>query len=416
MQLGITRNLLDPAHALPHKAPAILGHRPMNASALDGIARYSGVPEVLGALRPVEPVYCLRPAKFAAAATRFLDGFPGDALYAVKSNPEPKVLELIWSAGIRHFDTASLGEIELVRGLFPDAHCHFMAPLRLPGHGRIAYEKYGVTDFVVDCDAELDKLILETGNPKNLRIFVRLAAALGGALLELSSKFGTSPDDAARLIKRVADYGETPCLTFHVGSQCVSSFSYAQALEKVRRTIERAGIPIGALDIGGGFPAPYANYELPSFLWYFDTIREALTNIECENIPLMCEPGRALCAEGMSVITQVVLRKGDRLYLNDGIYGSFDELTLPGFDADYPAETFTMDDGGKAIPLNGEPHAFRVYGPTCDTLDVLPRPLMLPEQIGVGDYVVFSSMGAYTVAVRTSFNGFFPDRWVMIGN
>ncbi|MGB8602236.1 MAG: hypothetical protein WCD42_08580 [Rhizomicrobium sp.] len=379
------------------------------------LKRFASVEEVIGQMQPVEPVYCLLPAKFEAAAKRFLDGFHGTPLYAVKCDPEPKVLEMIYAAGIRHFDTASLGEIKLISGLFPDAICHYMSPLRFPGHGKIAYDQFGVRDFVVDCDDELDKLIAETGNPKDLRIFVRLSAAAGGALLELSSKFGTTPDDGARLLKRVADLGETPCLTFHVGSQCLSSFSYAQAIEKARRAIEISGVKIGALDIGGGFPAPYANYELPSYLWYFDTIREALSTLEDENLPVMCEPGRALCAEGVTLVTRVIMRRGDKIYLNDGIYGSFDELTLPGFDAEYPFQVYTVDEGTAVEKMHGEEKAFRVYGPTCDTLDVLPRPLMLPANIAVGDYIVFSSMGAYTIAVRTPFNGFFADDWVIVG-
>jgi ornithine decarboxylase len=407
---------LDRARPLPLEARAFGGKFKMNAHPGIDMPRFASIEEAVGVLKPVEPVYCLHPARFAAAAKRFRDGFPGDALYAVKANPNPRVLDLVWASGIRHFDTASLGEIELVRARFPDAHCHFMAPLRLSGHGKAAFEKFGVTDFVVDCDDELDKLIAETGNPKRLRIFVRLSAASGGALLELSSKFGTTPEDAARLLKRIAGFGETPCLTFHVGSQCLSSFSYAQAIEKVRRAVLSSGVKIGALDIGGGFPAPYANYELPSFLWYFDTIREALATLECDDLPLLCEPGRALCAEGVSLITQVVLRRGDRLYINDGIYGSFDELTLPGFDAEYPSRVYTVDAKGHALALSGSGRPFRVYGPTCDTLDVLPRPLMLPESIAPGDFIVFGSMGAYTIAVRTTFNGFYPDKWIMVGN
>lgn len=379
------------------------------------LPRYSSVEEAVGAIDHHEPVYCLLPAKFEAAANRFLQGFPGDSMYAVKADPEEKVLRMIYATGIRHFDTASLGEIELIRSLFPDAVCHFMAPVRMPGHAKTAFEKYGVTDYVVDCDDELDKLIAETGNPKKLRIFVRLSTALGGALLELSSKFGTTPDDAARLLKRIDALGEIPCLNFHVGSQCLSSFSYAQAVEKARRAMLKSGVKIGALDLGGGFPAPYANYEMPPFNWYLDTIRESLATLERDDLPVLCEPGRALCAEGVSLITEVILRRGDKLYLNDGTYGSFDELTLPGFDADYPACAYTKVDG-RLRSVGGDDKPFRIYGPTCDTLDVLPRPVMLPADIKNGDKIVFSSMGAYTVAVRTPFNGFYPDNWVIVGD
>jgi len=388
----------------------------MNAPARFAYPRFSTVEEAIAALKPTEPVYVLQPAKFKAAAARFLDYFPGTPMYAVKANPSPQAMELVWASGIHHFDTASFGEVKMVKERFPDAVCHFMAPVRLPGHAKAAFEQFGVTDFVIDCDFELDKLLSEISDPSKLRIFVRLAAALGGALLELSSKFGTNPDEGARLLKRVAAAGAQPAITFHVGSQCLSPFSYAQAVEIVRRTIDKAGVKIVALDIGGGFPAPYLNNDVPPFVWYFDTIKEAIDTLEIPNLALFCEPGRALVAEGISVIAQVVLRKGDRLYLNDGTYGSFDELTLPGFDADYPNRPFRLSARGVAEPLKGTAKPYRVYGPTCDTLDVLPRPQMLPNTIEAGDFIVFDAMGAYTVAVRTTFNGFYNDRWIVAGD
>ena len=381
------------------------------------LPRFASIEKLIEKEKPVLPVYVLYPGKFATAAKRFLDAFPGDPLYAVKANPAPQVLDLVYASGIRHFDTASLPEIELVRSRFPDAQCHFMAPVRLPGTAKTAYEKYGVRDFVVDCDFELDKLLAETKNAKDLRIFVRIATPLGGAVLELSSKFGTTPVDGARLLKRVVEAGATPCLTFHVGSQCLSPFTYAQAVEMARRAAANAGVEIAALDIGGGFPGPYVGDDVPPYHWYFDTIKEAIATIpNHESLRLLCEPGRALIAEGMSLVTQVVLRKGDRLYINDGIYGSFDELTLPGWTADYHVRTFALDARGRALLQPEGRTPFRVYGPTCDTLDVLPRPIMLPENIAAGDFIVFDAIGAYSVAVRTTFNGFYPDQWAIVGN
>ena len=389
----------------------------MNApTRIDAIPRFATIEKAIATMKPGEPLYCIFPEKFGAAAKRFLDGFPGDALYAIKANPAPHVLEQVWAAGIRHFDTASVPEIEIVKNRFPDAHCHFMAPVRAVGAAKIAFEKHGVTDYVVDCDYELDKLLAETEQPKKLRIFVRIATPLGGAVLELSSKFGTTPDEAAKLLKRVQEPGAAPCITFHVGTQCLSPFSYAQAIEMARRTVGAAKVEIAALDIGGGFPGPYMGDDVPPYHWYFDTIKEALATLNRPKIPIICEPGRALIAEGLSLVTQVILRKGDRLYINDGVYGSFDELTLPGWNADYPVRVFTLDSKSRALPLPGETLPFRVYGPTCDTLDVLPRPIMLPANIGPNDFIVFDCMGAYSVAVRTTFNGFYPDTWAMIGN
>ena len=389
----------------------------MNAPVrIEALPRFASALKAIESLRPGEPLYLVYPDKFAAAANIFLTGFPGDVLYAVKANPHPIAIQQLWAAGIRHFDTASLGEIEIVKNLFPDAICHFMAPVRLPGQAKLAFEKYGVTDFVVDSQTELDKLLTETGNPKKLRIFVRLVAQLGGALLEMSSKYGCKPEDAAKLLKRVKAAGAQPCLTFHVGSQCLSPFSYAQAIEIAQRTINLAGVEIAALDMGGGFPAAYAGQEPPPFHWYFDMIKEALSNLGRPNLNVMCEPGRALVAEGISLVTQVVMRRGDRLYLNDGIYGSFDEQRFASFDENYPPTGFALDAKGNAKPLSGDPRPFRAFGPTCDSADVLPRPQMLPDTIATGDFVLFGSMGAYTVSSRSPFNGYYPDSWAIIDN
>lgn len=390
----------------------------MNLRAVEAtLPHFATVEALIERLKPGTPVYVLYPEKFRTAARRFLDAFPGDTLYALKANPALPVLDLLYASGIRHFDTASLAEIELVRGRFPDATCHFMAPVRLPGTAKVAYEEHDIRDFVVDCDFELEKLLAETKGGRDCRFFVRIATPLGGAVLELSSKFGTTPEDAARLLKRVADTQALPALTFHVGSQCLSPFSYAQAIEMARRTAVLAGLDIAALDIGGGFPWSYPGHDVPPYHWYFDTIREALATIPgAEKLPLLCEPGRALVAEGMSLVTQVILRKGDKLYLNDGIYGSFDELTLPGWTTDYHTRVLALDATGRALTRPAAPSAFRIYGPTCDTLDVLPRPLMLPDTIGAGDFIVFDAIGAYSYAVRTAFNGFLPDRWAIVGN
>jgi ornithine decarboxylase len=385
---------------------------PKTASTL---RHYPSVAAFLEAENPVLPVYLLYPKRFLVAARRFLDSFPGTTLYAVKANPAPHVVDYIYESGIRHFDTASLGEIEFIHGRFQDAHCHFMAPVRFPGAARAAAQEHGVRDFVVDCDAELDKLLGEIEGVKDLRIFVRIATPLGGAILELSSKFGATPEEGARLLKRVAAAGLIPALTFHVGSQCLSPFSYAQAVEMARRAATMAGVKIAALDVGGGFPNAYPGNDVPPSHWYFDTIKEAVSTFGLDaNAELLCEPGRALCAEGMAMVTRVILRKNDSLYLNDGIYGSFDELTLPGWTAEYARHVLAVSADGRVRERGSKTKAFKCFGPTCDTLDVLPKPLILPETTQEGDYILFDNAGAYSAAVRTHFNGFYPDGWAVI--
>jgi ornithine decarboxylase len=377
---------------------------------------FATIEQLIETLRPGEPVYALFPEKFRIAAHRFLHPFPGDTLYAVKANPAPAVLDLVYAAGIRHFDTASLPEIELVRRRFPDAICHFMAPVRVPGSAHVAYSKHGIRDFVVDCDFELDKLLAETEGGRDCRIFVRLATPSGGAVFDLSGKFGTTCEDAAQLLSRINKAGAAPALTFHVGSQCLTPLSYARAIALALRTVTLGAIEIAALDLGGGFPVPYPSQDMPPYSDYFREIREAvamLPNASC--LSLLCEPGRALVAEGVSLVAQVVLRKGDNLYLNDGIYGSFDELTISGSTTEYPTSVLTLNKKGRADLKSDAGTEFNIYGPTCDTLDTFPRPLRLPDSIAPGDYIVFDTIGAYSYAVRTNFNGFLPDRFAIIG-
>src|SRR6267154_302579 len=257
--------------------------------ASQALSHYPSFASVIEATRPTLPSYVLHPARFRAAVGRFLQSFPGTTMYAVKANPAIDVLDQIYEAGIRHFDTASLAEIELIRGRYADSQCHFMAPVRIPGEAGAAWRQHGLTDFVVDCDAELDKLFSETDGGKGLRIFARVATPLGGAMLELSSKFGTTPQNAGRLLKRIAGAGANPALTFHVGSQCLSPFTYAQAVELARRAAESSGVTIKALDVGGGFPGPYPGNDVPPYHWYFDTIRESLETLGDKKIPVLCE-------------------------------------------------------------------------------------------------------------------------------
>src|SRR4051794_3333988 len=105
------------------------------------------VDSVVARERPTEPVLCLRPASIAAASRGFVQAFPGDVLYAVKCNPEPRVLRAVWAGGVRHFDCASLPEVALIRKVLPEAEVHFMHPVKARHAIHAAYHEYGVTDF-----------------------------------------------------------------------------------------------------------------------------------------------------------------------------------------------------------------------------------------------------------------------------
>jgi ornithine decarboxylase len=384
------------------------------------VPSFASVTDLISAWKPAEPVYVLHPEQFRRAAQAFLTGFPGDTMYAVKANDTAPVLESLWDAGIRHFDVASLHEVRAIRSRFPSAKMSFMAPVRGNGATAEAYHVHGVRAFAIDTQFELTRLLKETGadhdvtDAHGLTVFVRMVVPSDGSSLELSSKFGVDPAGGAELLRAIAATGAKPALTFHVGSLSVDPQAYVRALKICRETIDRAGAKVHAIDVGGGFPAAYPGVPQPPLKDFFDAIAKARKSLKVDtDMTLACEPGRALVADGVSVLTQVNMRRGDALFLNDGIYGSLNEYVLPNWPVQYPLTCFALS-GGAVAPKTGAAMPYRVFGPTCDTLDKLPVRLDLPDNLQPGDWVLFGQMGAYSAALRTSFNGFYPDAFAMV--
>jgi len=370
--------------------------------------RFASALKAIEALKPGEPLYLVHPAKFAAAAQTFLNGFPGDVLYAVKANPHPVAIENLWAAGIRHFDTASLPEIALVRENFPDAGAYFMHPVKSRAVIHAAARIYNVDTYVVDHEKELAKVIDETGGGEGVQIVVRLETPpVEGTFFHLSAKFGAPADVGAELLRAARQQGCQVGIAFHVGSQCLVPGAYSQALEIVGRTMEAAGTPLQLLDVGGGFPAHYVGTDTPPLEDYMAAIEAGVKKLHLRrDCILMCEPGRALVAHGISIIVQVQLRKGNQLYINDGIYGSFDEMVSAKIKL--PARMVRLK-GDSTAPLQ----PFILDGPTCDSLDVLPGTFDLPADIEDGDWIEIDRMGAYSNATASHFNGFYPETLVV---
>ena len=221
------------------------------------------VDAVIAAERPSEPLYCLRPAVITAAARRFVDGFPGDVLYAVKCNPEPAVLRAAWEGGVRHFDCASPAEVALVRAVLPEAQIHYMHPVKSRAAIREAYARQGVRDFVLDSFDELAKIREETGDARDLGLIVRLALPKGNAAYDLSGKFGADIATAAELLCAARPLAVRLGIAFHVGSQCLEPLAYRRALTRAGEAIGLAGVAIDIVDVGGGFPVSYPDMTPP---------------------------------------------------------------------------------------------------------------------------------------------------------
>ncbi len=369
---------------------------------------FPDVPSVAMALTPSYPVYCVRPAVLQENARRFVSLFPGTVLYAIKCNPHPLVLTALYKGGIRHFDTASLAEIAQIRETFSDADAYFMHPVKGRAVIRSAYRVYGIRHYVVDHPSELDKVLAETRG-KDLTIVVRIWTPPDeSTTYHLAAKFGAHPDEAADLLKEAAKRGCKVGLAFHVGSQCQDPKAYRVALDLVGDIMAAASVDLDCIDVGGGFPGLYMNTSAPPLEDYMAEIRKGLKDIKVKPaVEVMAEPGRVLVASGISLLTQVQLRKGDQLYINDGIYGSLSEMVQTNLRL--PA---------RLIRLNEQPceerSAFTLSGPTCDSLDVIPGTFDLPSDAREGDWIEIDQVGAYSNALATHFNGFHPETFVEV--
>jgi ornithine decarboxylase len=361
--------------------------------------------------RPEEPMHCLRPATITATAADFVTAFPGVTMYAVKCNPEPTVLRALRTGGIVHFDCASINEVTLVRQMFPEAAIHFMHPVKARGAIREAWARHGVRDFALDCAEELAKLRQETaatGIDGELGLIVRLALPKSGARLDLSGKFGAAPDHAATLLRHARPHAARLGVSFHVGSQCLDPLAWRDALAVADRVICMAGVPVEIVDVGGGFPVAYPDMEPPALGAFLAEIESGFEALGLPDAELWAEPGRALVAGGASVVVQVHQRRGDALYVNDGVYGSLADAGALGFR--YPVRLIPSD----RRPVSPTKRGFSLFGPTCDSADAMRGPFILPTDVMDGDWIEIGQLGAYGGCLRTAFNGFDRARIVEV--
>jgi ornithine decarboxylase len=359
---------------------------------------YPDATTVARAFAPDQPVILNRPHAAARAARFFTEKFPGKSLYAVKANPSPDLLQILWDSGVTHFDVASIAEVRLVRSLLPEATLCFMHPVKTRSAIAEAYREHGVRTFSLDTEEELAKIVEATAEAQDLNLLVRLRVSSEYSELSLASKFGVDLADAAGLLRSVRQHCDALGVCFHVGSQAMTPFAYVQALERVRAAIAEAAVTVDIVDVGGGFPSSYPGMEPPPLEDYFAMIARHFEALPISySAELWCEPGRALCAEYSSLIVKVEKRRGEELYINDGAYGAL-------FDAAHVAWRFPV----RALEddLVQPDQEFSFYGPTCDDADYMKGPFMLPADIQAGDYIEIGMLGAYGAAMKTGFNGF----------
>jgi ornithine decarboxylase len=367
--------------------------------------KFKSVEELVNTLKPDKPVYCIRKKSILSASSFFQKRFPGNILYAVKTNPHPEVIKTLLKSGIKQFDVASIEEIKAIRKYDQTAKCSFMHTIKSRESINEAYFKFGIKTFALDTKDELIKIIESTNNAKDLELFVRVAVSNEHAEIDLSKKFGALNSEAAGLFRLVKQHSKKIGLSFHVGSQCMHPISYAKGISEIANIIKKTKIIPNYINIGGGFPTIYPDLVPPSLDSYFDEIKKGLENLKINNLPeIICEPGRALVAESGSTIVRVNLRKKQKLYINDGTYGTLFDAGTPNIV--YPSKMI-KDNSNKII--SKKLTAFNFYGPTCDSMDYMKGPFLLPNNIRENDYIELGQLGSYGLTFRTQFNGFYSD-------
>ena len=378
-------------------------HRALGLAATqDGIRNGADIAK----LKPVQPVTLLRPHAARRAARFFVEKFPGRSLYAVKANPSPDLLRILWDSGVTHYDVASIGEVRLVAETLPEAVLCFMHPVKAQEAIAEAYHQHGVRTFSLDSIEELEKIVSATATDGvaacDLNLLVRLRVSSDHAKLSLASKFGAEPGEVKQLLFAARQAADALGICFHVGSQAMSPAAYAEAMGRVRDAIVEAAVTVDIVDVGGGFPSSYPGMEPPPLENYFAVIHSAFEALPISySAELWCEPGRALCAEYSSLIVRVEKRRGAELYINDGAYGALFDAAHIGWR--YPVQLLREPES------HVRPAEFSFYGPTCDDIDHMAGPFALPADVQPGDYIEIGMLGAYGSAMRTAFNGFGTD-------
>jgi ornithine decarboxylase len=357
------------------------------------------------------PFLALDTALLGRRVSAFLAAFEGrvGVRYAVKCNSLPGVLAAVVDAG-GSFEIASAPELDLACAAGADPTDIFYSnPVKPAAHIRRTAAA-GVRRFVVDGVEEIDKLAEAAPGAEAL---VRVRVDDTGSAFPLSSKFGAPLHRADDLLAYAAARGLTPAgLTFHVGSQCTDVLAWSRAIAAVAPVYGRwaqEGTPLTVLDIGGGFPARYAE-PVPTIDAIAANVLAALDAMPHPPVEVVAEPGRALVAE-IGVVAAEVIGREERsgrpwVYLEVGAYNGLIEAAQTCATWPYPALAVSAATG---TPLPRD-HMVRmtVTGPTCDSSDTVLRDVLLPSDLAVGDLLYLGGTGAYTLCYASSFNGFPP--------
>ena len=362
-------------------------------------ATLNAMKEIISSSGQEDPFYIMNEEVLMEQVRRWSASLPSvKPFYAVKCNPNGRLLNLLATRTDFGFDCASIGEIStaLEAGATAD-NIIYCNPCKQQNH---LADICGLGIRIMSFDNH-DELVKLTTKCSEARLLLRILVDDSDSVCRLGSKFGADEQLARELLQEAKLLGANVCgISFHVGSNCASPAAYANAIVDAKRLLDAAtslGFTMEILDIGGGFPAG------PLFEKIAEEVNKSLEGLKKDypEISVIAEPGRFIAEPVFTLAAQVISKKVDHgihmYYINEGVYGSFGDVLL-----DYASFI--------PIPLLGKPgsdNTFRscVWGPTCDSIDCVVKACDLPL-LETGDWVYFENMGAYTMATASGFNGF----------
>jgi len=348
--------------------------------------------------------------------------------YAVKCNPDPKLLKTLARAGCG-FDCATPSEIRAALAAGCPAGDVVYAHTRKSPLDLRAANRLGVRLTTFDSHDELLKLWAI--HPR-AELLLRLHVDDATAQCPLGNKFGARLDEAHGLLDHAWRLGLSVAgVSFHVGSGCRDPASFPRALEQASQIFSMrpsGGLcaaetrSMDTLDIGGGFPGgESAARAAAAFATLCTPLRASLDRLfpPSRGVRLLAEPGRFFAAGSHTLLCSVIGVDRRGCFVSDSVYGSFNCIHNDHSKPEPVAVWRSLrhpSEGGESLlrvtALGGErcsPTGMlqtTVFGQTCDGLDVVHERLDLPVDLRLGDALLYPDMGAYTVCASSRFNGF----------
>lgn len=368
-------------------------------------------PEVLMSKEEIEGFYTIDLSKIRARVDTYKRSFPGEVLFSVKANPLSRIIDTMCEKNIDGFDIASLDELYRTKSRKKNQTIYFMNPVKSSYDIQKAYES-GVHNFALDSIEEYLKFreVLPSDDTR-ITTFIRASAENNNAMFELNEKFGISIADTTTLAITINENTKWKLgITFHTGSQTSSSSVLLEKMAEISSYMGNSPLPFKSLDIGGGFPGDYDNSKTYDIIRQLEAVKEIYDSIlKSKNINLICEPGRGLVYDSMSLFVKIRLVKRKTIYLSDGIYGG---LLACSQWLKYPCVAWKNEPTSSPIRTN----LFHLYGPTCDNRDKLGFVYELDSNIANNDWLQFHNVGAYSNGLRTGFNGFKVNNFILMGS